>query len=31
MLAWTRGLPVAAEFAAGLSTRAGVIIAEEAL
>ena len=31
MLAWTRGLPVAAEFAPRPSTRAGVIIAEEEL
>ena len=31
MLAWTRGLPVAAEFAPRPSTRAGVIIAEEGL
>jgi tRNA(Ile)-lysidine synthase len=31
VLAWTRGLPVAAEFASRPSTRAGVIIAEEEL
>jgi tRNA(Ile)-lysidine synthetase-like protein len=29
MLVWTRGLPVAADFAAGAATRAGVIISEE--
>jgi hypothetical protein len=27
-IAWTRGLPVAAEFAAGSSTRSGVVITE---
>ena len=31
LLVWTRGLPVAAEFAARPATRAGVIIAEENL
>ena len=31
MLVWTRGLPVAAEFAPRSSTRAGVVIAEEEL
>jgi tRNA(Ile)-lysidine synthase len=30
-LVWTRGLPVAADFAPGAATRAGVIIAEEKL
>jgi tRNA(Ile)-lysidine synthase len=30
-IAWTRGLPVAAEFAAGGSTRKGVVITEAAL
>jgi len=29
MLVWTRGLPVAADFAAGAATRVGVIISEE--
>ena len=29
VLVWTRGLPVAADFAAGAATRAGVIISEE--
>jgi tRNA(Ile)-lysidine synthase len=29
MLVWTRGLPVAADFAAGGATRAGVIVSEE--
>lgn len=29
LLVWTRGLPVAADFAAGAATRAGVIISEE--
>jgi tRNA(Ile)-lysidine synthase len=30
-LAWARGLPVAEEFAARAETKAGVVIAEEAL
>jgi hypothetical protein len=30
-LVWTRGLPVAADFAAGAATRAGVIISEEGI
>jgi tRNA(Ile)-lysidine synthase len=30
-IAWTRGLPVAAEFAPGSSTRAGVVITEDSL
>lgn len=29
ILVWTRGLPVAADFAAGMTTRAGVIVSEE--
>jgi tRNA(Ile)-lysidine synthase len=29
ILVWTRGLPVAADFAAGAATRAGVIVSEE--
>lgn len=29
ILVWTRGLPVAADFAAGVATRAGVIVSEE--
>jgi tRNA(Ile)-lysidine synthase len=29
ILVWTRGLPVAADFAAGVATRAGVMVSEE--